>query len=181
MSDFLRNLRSSHKQDKSGSKRNMTGHYYPQQDRRRHQDRRSTTPSNTNLDPLWDNFKDLFPKFVDNSSLVVDQFEKLVSQNDRLIEAKIREHNAISDFLNNLNDLFNDDFFNNSNDKKIKATASYTSGTHYTKDDILNIIESMRKDGSTFAIIADYLKEKGIPTFSGRGEWHAQTIHRLCK
>jgi len=24
------------------------------------------------------------------------------------------------------------------------------------------------------------LIELGQPTFSGRGEWHAQTIHRLC-
>ena len=87
----------------------------------------------------------------------------------------------ISNFVNNLNQYLTGDFFNHSNKEKIKTTTSYASGTHYTKDDILSIIETMRKDGATFAIIADYLKEKGIPTFSGRGEWHAQTIHRLCK
>jgi len=179
MNDFLKNLRSSHKKDQSGPKRNLTGHYYPQQDRRKNKDRRTT--SSKGLDPLWDNFRDLFPTFVDNSSLIADQFEKFVAQNDRLIEAKIREHNAISNFLDNLNNLFTGDFFNKSNDGKIKATASYTTGTHYTKDAILNIIQTMRKEGATFGIIADYLKEKGIPTFSGRGEWHAQTIHRLCK
>ena len=104
-----------------------------------------------------------------------------MEENAMLVEAKIRQHNAISHFFDNLNKLFSDDFFTRPSAKKTKLTTSYASGTHYTKDDILSIIRTMRKKGSTFAIIADYLKEKGIPTFSGRGEWHAQTIHRLCK
>ncbi len=45
---------------------------------------------------------------------------------------------------------------------------------------IMNIIESMRKDGATFDQVAKRLVDLGQPTFSGRGEWHAQTIHRLC-
>nr|NJM03756.1 cbb3-type cytochrome c oxidase subunit II [Desulfobacula sp.] len=65
--------------------------------------------------------------------------------------------------------------------KGFKIKANDTLGTHYTKDEILSLIRTMRKKKATFAAIADYLKEKGIPTFSGRGEWHAQTIHRLCK
>jgi len=48
------------------------------------------------------------------------------------------------------------------------------------RDAIMDIIESMRKDGATFDQVAKQLVDLGQPTFSGRGEWHAQTIHRLC-
>ncbi len=40
---------------------------------------------------------------------------------------------------------------------------------------------SPRKDGNTFGQIAQQLEDQELPTFSGRGEWHAQTVHRICK
>ena len=48
------------------------------------------------------------------------------------------------------------------------------------RDEVMGIILSMRKEGATFDQVAHRLIELGQPTFSGRGEWHAQTIHRLC-
>ena len=179
MSDFLRNLRSSHKKESSNSRRNLTGHYYPQKDRRQIQDRRSNFSEN--LESLWVSLRDILPQIADNSSTLTHSFEKMIEENDLLTEAKIRQHNAITHFFDNLNKVFSDDFLTQTSDRKPKATTSYASGTHYTKDDIHTIIRTMRNKGATFAIIADYLKEKRIPTFSGRGDWHAQTIHRLCK
>ncbi len=44
----------------------------------------------------------------------------------------------------------------------------------------MNIIQTMRNEGATYDQIAKHLVDLGQPTFSGRGEWHAQTIHRLC-
>ncbi|WP_300462697.1 hypothetical protein [Desulfobacula sp.] len=179
MNDFLKPFRSSHGKNPSDPTPNHDGGYYPQNDRRNYQDRRSNTSQN--LESLLINLKDLLPKLVNNTSAVTVSLEKMIAQNELLVEAKIRENNAISFFFDNLNKLFSEDFVFSSSDSKPKATASYASGTHYTKDDIITIIGTMRKEGATFATIAAYLKEKGIPTFSGRGEWHAQTIHRLCK
>lgn len=48
------------------------------------------------------------------------------------------------------------------------------------RDAVMDIIESMRNEGATFDQVAKRLVDLGQPTFSGRGEWHAQTIHRLC-
>ncbi|MEX1313506.1 MAG: hypothetical protein AB1Z38_04980 [Desulfotignum sp.] len=48
------------------------------------------------------------------------------------------------------------------------------------REEILNIIHTMRDEGATYDQIAKRLVDLGQPTFSGRGEWHAQTIHRLC-
>jgi hypothetical protein len=48
------------------------------------------------------------------------------------------------------------------------------------REEIMTIIHTMRDDGATYDQIAKHLVDLGQPTFSGRGEWHAQTIHRLC-
>jgi len=45
---------------------------------------------------------------------------------------------------------------------------------------VMGIIDSMREEGATYDQVAKRLIDLGQPTFSGRGEWHAQTIHRLC-
>ncbi|VFQ44130.1 hypothetical protein [Desulfoluna butyratoxydans] len=50
-----------------------------------------------------------------------------------------------------------------------------------SKDEIIGMIHKMRAQGSTYNEVAAHLTELGLPTFSGRGKWHAQTIHRLCQ
>ncbi|SCY70019.1 recombinase family protein [Desulfoluna spongiiphila] len=50
-----------------------------------------------------------------------------------------------------------------------------------SKDEIVGMIHKMRAQGSTYNEVAAHLTELGLPTFSGRGKWHAQTIHRLCQ
>ncbi len=45
----------------------------------------------------------------------------------------------------------------------------------------LQIIKKMYQKEATYNQIALRLEEENLPTFSGRGKWHAQTIHRLLK
>lgn len=180
MSDFLRNLRSSHKKSPSDPKRSMTGHYYPQNDRRKIQDRRSFPDSEPALEQLIDGLVDILPKISDNSSVISSFLESLEVKADLLIDSQIRQQKAVSLFFENLNTMLTEKS-SPASDTPVKASASYASGTHYTKDEILDIMQGLRKEGATFAQIADHLTQKGIPTFSGKGHWHAQTIHRLCK
>ncbi|MBF0377223.1 MAG: hypothetical protein HQK72_07045 [Desulfamplus sp.] len=49
-----------------------------------------------------------------------------------------------------------------------------------SREEIIEIINSMRAKGKTFDEVAQHLIDLGQPTFSGRGVWHAQTIHRIC-
>ncbi len=178
MSDFLKNLRNSSKKDFSNSKKNLDGRYHSQNERQKARDKK---PDNLNAnESLIDCLTDILPKFSENTSDFIHHLEKLTHSNELLIEAKIRQHNSITLFFDNLNKLFSTDFFLVEGHHS-KTTAGYALGAHYTKDEILSTIRAMRKKEATFAAIADYLKEKGIPTFSGRGEWHAQTVHRLCK
>ncbi len=66
--------------------------------------------------------------------------------------------------------------------KSINSSNSSNSNTAklMPRDAIIDIIQSMRDEGATFDQVAKRLVDLGQPTFSGRGEWHAQTIHRLC-
>jgi len=182
VNDFLRNLRSSHKKDSSDPRRNLDGHYYPKEDRRQILDRRIDSPENSNV--LLAALLDYLPKIADNSTQILIDFKKLVHNNDVMTQARLKQTEAVCQFFDNLNTLFSKDlsgFSKHSEDEDYPPSADYIVGNNFTKKDILELIKNMRKEGHTFAVIADVLTEKKIPTFSGRGQWHAQTIHRLCK
>jgi hypothetical protein len=49
------------------------------------------------------------------------------------------------------------------------------------REDVRKIALSLRDEGKTYKEIAQYLMDNEIPTFSGKGGWHAPTIHKLCK
>ena len=58
--------------------------------------------------------------------------------------------------------------------QKRKTAPSKNTKKKQTKD------LSPYEDNMTLEQVADYLTKNNIPTFSGRGRWHAQTIHRLA-
>ncbi|WP_022668709.1 hypothetical protein [Desulfospira joergensenii] len=181
MSDFLRNLRSSHKKESAHPRKSMDGNYYPQNDRRIVKDRRAGFTGNS--EGLSEKINEILPEIIEHIANLTEQVEKQTASNEKLAEANIRQADAVAGFFESLNNFLSSDLTVGASSAAPRpmATTSYASGTHYTKDDVLAMIRNMRTQGATFAIIADYLKEKGIPTFSGRGDWHAQTIHRLCK
>jgi hypothetical protein len=49
------------------------------------------------------------------------------------------------------------------------------------QDTIRKAILAMRRDKVSYDKIAKFLTEKGIPTFSGRGQWRGQLVSRLCR
>ena len=180
MNDFLKNLRSSQKKDTAGTRKNMAGKYYPEQERRMNRDRRNPYPSSMDSAP-WQG-RDIMPEILEHMANLSDQVERLVTSHELLTEAQIKQHQVVTRFFTTLNTMLSNEAAADSpGDHPPKTTTSYTSGTHYTKDEVLAMIQDMRHKGATFSMIADYLRQKGIPTFSGRGQWHAQTIHRLCR
>ncbi len=49
------------------------------------------------------------------------------------------------------------------------------------KIDALKVMRKQRKAGKTFEAIAQWLEKNDYKTFTGRGSWHAQTVHRLLE
>ncbi|MCF8045798.1 MAG: recombinase family protein [Desulfarculaceae bacterium] len=183
MSDFLKNLRGPQtKQPKT--RKEMGGHYSTHVERRQTKDRRKDNlPSSPEINELAENLNQLLPVLNENMASIAVSMERIAEANEYVTEPKVEQSNVINNLLRSLNDLLTSaDFASSEKAGPIKyAATSYENGTRYTKEEVLSIIQEMRKEGETFASIASYLKEKGIPTFSGRGDWHAQTIHRLCK
>lgn len=109
--------------------------------------------------------------------------ERFVKTNDQIIESHAKANAAVSKFFNNLNAfLFNDGTVPFDTSGTIAESEGFAlKGTRITKEEVISMIRSLRQQGLTFNEIAEFLAHKGIPTFSGRGEWHAQTIHRICK
>jgi ribosomal protein L20 len=42
-------------------------------------------------------------------------------------------------------------------------------------------VMEMRENGSSYSQIARTLQNENIPTLSGKGKWHPQTVQRLCQ
>jgi hypothetical protein len=45
---------------------------------------------------------------------------------------------------------------------------------------VLEMIGAMREEQMSYEKIARTLEVQGIPTFSGKGAWHSQTVSKLC-
>lgn len=65
-------------------------------------------------------------------------------------------------------------------DQERVQTEQVAADSLLSRDEVLEIINSMRAKGKTFDEVAKHLVSLNQPTFSGRGDWHAQTIHRIC-
>jgi len=160
----------------------MDGNFFTPGERRISKERRPSAFNRSNSIPVKETKKpemgELIPVIAENTTQLVKEMGRIAAVGEMIMESLMRQQNAMADFFESLKS-----FMANSQcpDDIPTATTSYASGTHYTKDDIISTINMMRDQGATFATIAQYLRDKGIPTFSGRGQWHAQTIHRLCK
>ncbi|MCG8553017.1 MAG: recombinase family protein [Desulfobacterales bacterium] len=182
MNDFLKNLRNSGKKDPTSVKKNMDANYFTHSERRIPKERRPSAFNRSNSIPEKEvkkqEIEELIPVIAENTTQLVKEIGRIAEVSEMLLESQMRQQNAMADFFESLKSFMAS---RPSDNDMPMATTSYASGTHYTKDDIISTINRMRDQGATFSTIAEYLRDKGIPTFSGRGQWHAQTIHRLCK
>jgi len=149
-------------------------------------DRRSPPPIQ-NQYKISEDIKETLPFISENISQIASCIERITESQEQLAKSETAKNKAMETFFEGLNAILTDKI-KPSLETKAPATslekepeAAYESTTRYTKEEIISTIKNLRKQRATFAEIASYLKEQGIPTFSGRGEWHAQTIHRLCK
>ena len=137
--------------------------YPKKKERRSKPDRRQNDTSNA-LQPL----ALAFMKYLETVSETQEQkiqselktAETLSKLLDNLGNIKIQVHGLTGQFLKH-------------KPKKPKKS----DNEHHKK--VREIILSMWKNNKTYQQIADQLEKDGIPTFSGRGKWHAQTVHKL--
>ena len=196
MSEFLKNFRTAHSRY-TGNKRNnpYDGHYYPAQERRNGNDRRNEQaqpvgkPSGTLMGKIEDfipRLESLLEAITENQQYIIDLKERQTQSGESMASAfkdivallqsfsgitlpqpapdQITHQNQDSDSVNPIKSLENTEMKSSADEKR----------------DVIKIMKKLRKKGGTYKEIANFLNENNIPTFSNKGHWHAQTIHRLC-
>jgi hypothetical protein len=191
MNDFLHSLRNAMDKRNEKNRRNYNGNQFNPADRRRSKDPRyghSRQPNdNSQVTQL---LTEVLPE-------IKKCLENLVSNQDRLIDARAQRAAAeartadaleqIAGSLSKLIDLQQED-------PRITATiAPFLSPALFSRaprlplaagpdrDAVLANIRALRENGLSFSAIAAHLTENDIPTFSGKGRWCGQTVHKLLK
>ena len=66
-------------------------------------------------------------------------------------------------------------------DHDVRVEEKIASPSLVDRDEVIDLIVGLREDGKTYKEIAQRLEDENIPTFSGKGAWHAQTVHKVCR
>ncbi len=197
MSEFLKNFRSAQNNRYSGRKNPYDGHYYGQ-DLRSGNDRRSGKSGNSSnkkaeadkqdfisrLEELLPAFKAILETVAENQ----EELFELKQRNAMNIEIIASTINEIAMALGSDTDLIKEAPAPQKKEgrkrtKKVTVADLEKEGMQSAasqKREVIKLMKKLRKKGGTYKEIAGFLNEKGIPTFSNNGKWHAQTIHRLC-
>jgi hypothetical protein len=151
--------------------------HYDDRERRSGKKRRSQQVEDSSVIPS--DLTPLIKQFITES---LENQKRLVEVRQKKADAETRKSEAIESLLSFVIRYIE------GNTNKDSLTKSKNSRKPYKKRppdkrriEVFKIIAKMREKNEKYADIADHLEKEGIPTFSGRGEWHAQTIHRLCR
>lgn len=190
MSEFLKNFRSTHSRYPGNKRSPYDGHYYPAQERRNGNDRRNDQPKSTKTGN--DKLEDFIPKLQSLMETLVDNQQYLIDLKERQTKSGEILASAFTELISILQasgvNIPNTPSVSPQAKESGQTTAASIKDLEYTemkssadeKRDVIKIMKKLRKKGGTYKEIANFLNENNIPTFSNKGHWHAQTIHRLC-
>ena len=192
MNEFLKNLRNPQRSQKprytATTRKKAEGNFYPSVDRRKNKERRESQISGfDDLSPGSEILNQVLPSIKVHLTALTTAVERMCETGEKLAETQAELHQAMTCFLNNVNNILTGKIVPQavSPTAKQKSTENPMTGSmegaRFTKTEVIHMIREMREKRCTFGEIAAELKARAIPTFSGRGEWHAQTIHRLCR
>jgi hypothetical protein len=189
MNDFLQQLRNSADYKRNGndkrfnkSRKPYAGNLYQGNDNQR--DRNRNAQPETGQDKLTA-IQKILGSIAETQTRLADIEERRAEAEERKVlalERGVRFINEISEQLT---------AHDKDNAQSLLKTLSAAIQPemkpmfHKTDDEyrqrVLQVIIQMREAHATYEEIASHLELQNMPTFSGRGAWHAQTIHRICQ
>jgi hypothetical protein len=191
MSDFLKNLRSSQSRDPDGNRKGYECSFYPQTDRRSYKERRVTPQSRrqTGLEELTPKIAGLIPEIKDFLTDISETQQRIAKACERRADSEERRLRIAEEAVETLRQFFSTGITStmamNTDPESLprvaEAKATRRMATKSRREEVIGKIKKMRGEGMTYDQIAITLGRMNIPTFSNRGAWHAQTIHRLCQ
>ena len=160
MSEFLKNLRNNQNFNQKPFETRNKG----QQQRNSARGKGGGKPGGEVPDYLKTLVDELVPVLKNYLNQVADSQERLAAANEKNAQ-------AIEKLLESLPELIQQNTAFRREPRKRKISAR--------KQELLDLIKKLRDENMTYEEVAAYLDKNNVPTFSGRGRWHAQTIHRL--
>ena len=186
MSDYYQNYRSGNRPPRTYE----NGVYNPQDRQnpnfRRKNPNQRRSEGSEQLEAL---LRDLMPVLSKTLESITDHQRRLADEVENKVRTEERKVTALEVIAASLRKHLAGDMEIDQSAQPIMAIESeesaviepLVSSQEMSRENIVQIIHEMYDSGSTYNEIAQYLASKNIPTFSGRGNWHAQTIHRLYK
>ena len=65
--------------------------------------------------------------------------------------------------------------------EEIQVSPEQPAAPTYQRNEIVEMINNLRKEGMSYEKIALHLQNDNVPTLSGRGQWRGQSVYRLCQ
>ncbi len=188
MDDFLQTIRNNSMDKKFNKPRRNYGenNSFPAIDKRTGIDRRDVAlkKSNAQVYEGLESIKNIMEDMVENQ----EQIFFVQERHSYTLERQANVLEKMSYFLEKITErLMSGDIPQpvsgpiRSSDPSLYKITTSKKPNGPDKKIILEIIERMRNDGETYHTIAQFLAREEFPTFSGKGDWHAQTVHRLCQ
>jgi hypothetical protein len=180
MNEFLKNLRSQQQDKFAGSYRSHTDKSnYPHPERRAGVDRRGQSSSRGNLDQLTKKITELVPELKNLMQGITDTADRMADIMEHYVSVEEKRNDIFESIEKSIQNMGVQTTAAENNNENVVREQKTKKIPKEEKNRIMDLIISMRDKGSTYDQIADRLEEEKIPTFSNKGNWHAQTIHRL--
>lgn len=197
MNDFInKKMRSPGNTDNRRFDRNRRSYGNPQykgNDRSTNRDRKKGHQKTQDFDRLKVVLQEIFPDMHAFVSETNDFHNRMAQACERQAEAEERQAQALEKIAAHLDRLRvegsaastdnTDDATTSSSPSALSQSDNNSNAVQEPSDkiEVVEVIRNLRTQGATFGEIAAHLREQDVPTFSGKGTWHAQTIHRICK
>jgi uncharacterized protein with von Willebrand factor type A (vWA) domain len=182
MSEFLQQLRAN--AEKRNHKRRR---HYDKNHQNLVYDRRNTGEPRRSAQRSASNPEAASAITIETMSAIRDLLTGLSASQDRMAAAEERKATAMEDMADALHRIAENSLpqrgaaalHHPEMVKLAKRQAKLESDPNRRR--VMEVISEMREKNATYHEIAARLDEEGLKTFSGRGKWHAQTVHRLCQ
>jgi hypothetical protein len=199
MSEFLQNLRAKQNKRYDGNRRQYPNPQY--QDRRNEKENRKYQGGATAAETLSAALVENLPVIKAILEGISENQKRLADAEDRRARAEERKATVLESILDYAKQYF-DAGMNISGIDTITKTAEKSQEKDVIsketimeppppaesestdpltpgREEVLAMISDMREKGSTYDQIAKQLETAGIATFSRKGQWRGQTVHRL--
>jgi hypothetical protein len=196
MNEFLHSLRNQKDKRYDRNKRNYNNPQYRDQDRRGNRENwKSSAALMSSFELIARSIAETLPTIKSILENYVEQQKQSIETKERRLLAEEKQADALAEMSRYFYTMIDSKAAVASSEEPPPAMPSSIEpnpaednenqkaapeSIQLKREDVLGLIRKFReKEAMTFDKIAKELESMGLPTFSGKGKWRGQTVHRL--